>query len=168
MIGRHVQKHVDVVQGRAWVSTEVVGLPLAGVATDEQNVKAALDCADGGQAREVDRVARSGEPALLLALDIDFFKRVNDTYGHGAGDQVIRAVAHALLDCVRPMDLVARLGGDEFVVMLEGLDASPAEAASADAEASDEDKAKQRKPKREVIVPAAPQVLTAKVDRLTP
>src|SRR5688572_26624656 len=42
--------------------------------------------------REIDRVARSGEPALLLALDIDHFKRVNDTHGHAAGDQVIRAV----------------------------------------------------------------------------
>jgi diguanylate cyclase len=69
-------------------------------------------------AREVDRVARSGEPALLLMLDIDHFKRVNDTFGHAAGDQVLRAVATALLDCVRPMDLVARIGGEEFAIVL--------------------------------------------------
>jgi diguanylate cyclase (GGDEF)-like protein len=69
-------------------------------------------------AREVDRVARSGEPALLLTLDIDHFKKVNDTHGHGAGDQVIRAVASALVDCVRPMDLVARVGGEEFAIIL--------------------------------------------------
>ncbi len=68
--------------------------------------------------REVDRVARSGEPALLLTLDIDHFKRVNDSHGHAAGDQVIRAVAAALLDCVRPMDLVARIGGEEFAIIL--------------------------------------------------
>ncbi len=68
--------------------------------------------------REVDRVARSGEPALLLTLDIDYFKRVNDSHGHAAGDQVIRAVAAALLDCVRPMDLVARIGGEEFAIIL--------------------------------------------------
>jgi diguanylate cyclase (GGDEF)-like protein len=68
--------------------------------------------------REVDRVARSGEPALLLALDIDHFKRVNDTQGHAAGDQVIRAVAAALMDSVRPMDLVARVGGEEFAIIL--------------------------------------------------
>jgi diguanylate cyclase (GGDEF)-like protein len=69
-------------------------------------------------AREVDRVARSGEPALLLALDIDHFKRVNDTWGHAAGDQVLKCVALALLDSVRPMDLVARVGGEEFAIIL--------------------------------------------------
>jgi diguanylate cyclase (GGDEF)-like protein len=68
--------------------------------------------------REIDRVARSGEPALLLTLDIDHFKRVNDTFGHNAGDQVIKAVALALLDSVRPMDLVARVGGEEFAIIL--------------------------------------------------
>lgn len=69
-------------------------------------------------AREIDRVARSGEPALLLALDIDYFKRVNDTHGHNAGDEVIKAVATALPDSVRPMDLVARVGGEEFAIIL--------------------------------------------------
>ncbi|MDP1648330.1 MAG: GGDEF domain-containing protein [Rubrivivax sp.] len=69
-------------------------------------------------AREVDRVARSGEPALLLTLDIDHFKNVNDTWGHAAGDQVLKAVAIALLDSVRPMDLVARVGGEEFAIIL--------------------------------------------------
>lgn len=69
-------------------------------------------------AREIDRVARSGEPALLLALDIDHFKRVNDSWGHIAGDAVIKAVAAALIDSVRPMDLVARIGGEEFAIIL--------------------------------------------------
>ncbi|MCW5632379.1 MAG: GGDEF domain-containing protein [Rubrivivax sp.] len=69
-------------------------------------------------AREADRVARSGEPALLLVLDIDHFKRVNDTHGHAAGDEVIRTVALALVDSVRPMDLVARVGGEEFAIIL--------------------------------------------------
>ncbi|MDE2080405.1 MAG: GGDEF domain-containing protein [Burkholderiales bacterium] len=68
--------------------------------------------------REIDRVARSGEPALLLALDIDHFKRINDLRGHQAGDQVLKSVAAALLDSVRPMDLVARIGGEEFAIIL--------------------------------------------------
>ncbi|CAM3880421.1 GGDEF domain-containing protein [Roseateles saccharophilus] len=68
--------------------------------------------------REVDRVARSGEAALLLLLDIDHFKAVNDTHGHAAGDQVIRAVAYAIAQTVRPMGLVARVGGEEFAIIL--------------------------------------------------
>ncbi len=68
--------------------------------------------------REIDRVARSGEPALLLLLDIDHFKRVNDTHGHSVGDLVIQAVADALRDSVRPMDLPARVGGEEFAIVL--------------------------------------------------
>jgi diguanylate cyclase len=69
-------------------------------------------------ARELDRVARAGEPALLLMLDIDHFKRVNDSRGHVAGDLVIKSVAAALMQCVRPMDTVARVGGEEFAIAL--------------------------------------------------
>lgn len=69
-------------------------------------------------AREIDRVARAGEPALLLLLDLDHFKYVNDSYGHAAGDLVLKAVAEALLECVRPMDTVARIGGEEFAIVL--------------------------------------------------
>jgi diguanylate cyclase (GGDEF)-like protein len=68
--------------------------------------------------RELDRVARAGEPALLLVADIDHFKKVNDTYGHAAGDLVLKAVAGALQDSVRPMDTVARVGGEEFAIVL--------------------------------------------------
>ena len=69
-------------------------------------------------AREIDRVARVGESALVLMVDIDRFKSVNDTHGHAAGDLVIQFVAEALMDCVRPMDTVARFGGEEFAVIL--------------------------------------------------
>lgn len=68
--------------------------------------------------REVDRVARSGEPALLLMVDIDHFKAVNDSYGHVAGDMVIQAVARSIGQTVRPMDTVARVGGEEFAIIL--------------------------------------------------
>lgn len=67
---------------------------------------------------EIDRVARTGEAALLLMIDIDHFKRVNDMHGHPVGDQVLQAVAHAIRSCMRPMDTVARYGGEEFVVIL--------------------------------------------------
>jgi diguanylate cyclase (GGDEF)-like protein len=69
-------------------------------------------------ASEVDRVARAGEPALVLMIDIDHFKQVNDTYGHAAGDMVLKAVAQTLHDCIRPMDTLARFGGEEFAMIL--------------------------------------------------
>ena len=69
-------------------------------------------------AREIDRVARAGEPALVLMIDIDHFKKVNDTHGHPAGDLVLQAVARVLHDCIRPMDTVARFGGEEFAMIL--------------------------------------------------
>lgn len=70
------------------------------------------------QERAIDVVARSGEPALLLMLDIDHFKKINDTYGHLAGDKVLQAIAITLAKCLRPMDTVARYGGEEFAVIL--------------------------------------------------
>jgi len=68
--------------------------------------------------REIEMVARSGETALLLMLDIDHFKNVNDQHGHPAGDAVLQMVAKTLASCVRPMDTVARYGGEEFAIIL--------------------------------------------------
>ena len=73
---------------------------------------------EGALALEASRAARGGEPALLLLLDIDHFKRVNDTHGHSAGDAVLKVVARAIAEQVRPMDVVARIGGEEFGVIL--------------------------------------------------
>lgn len=78
--------------------------------------------------REIDGVARSGEPALLLMLDIDHFKSINDTHGHLVGDKVLQAVARCLSRCIRPMDSVARYGGEEFAVVLPNCLVSVGEA----------------------------------------
>ncbi len=69
-------------------------------------------------AREVARSRRTGEPLSLVVFDVDHFKRVNDTYGHQAGDDVLRRVAQVLAGAARDVDLVARYGGEEFTVIL--------------------------------------------------
>jgi diguanylate cyclase (GGDEF)-like protein len=67
------------------------------------------------------QAGRNGERAGLLFIDLDGFKLINDTYGHQAGDTVLKAVATRLSENVRSIDTVARLGGDEFIVVLNGL-----------------------------------------------
>ena len=65
--------------------------------------------------------AGQGARLAMLYLDLDRFKLVNDTYGHAAGDLVLKAIGARLRDVVRPTDAVARLGGDEFVIVLAGV-----------------------------------------------
>ncbi|WP_413897250.1 GGDEF domain-containing protein [Rhodoferax sp.] len=90
--------------------------PLTGLA-NRRHFRAVLE-------RAIDVVARSGESALLLMLDIDHFKKINDTYGHLAGDQVLQATGKCLAGCVRPMDTVARYGGEEFAVVMPNCQVS--------------------------------------------
>jgi diguanylate cyclase (GGDEF)-like protein len=67
---------------------------------------------------EIDRSLRHQEPLSVLMLDIDFFKRFNDTYGHATGDRVLQTVARAMKDALRTSDVCARHGGEEFAVLL--------------------------------------------------
>ncbi len=88
--------------------------PLTGVL----NRRAFLDRA----AQTVALARRYGHPLAVAAIDIDHFKRVNDTHGHGIGDQVIRRVAEITQAIARDTDLVARYGGEEFVVLVMEAD----------------------------------------------
>ncbi|GAB6068327.1 hypothetical protein JCM13664_16460 [Methylothermus subterraneus] len=71
---------------------------------------------------EIDRAARTGEPLACLFLDIDHFKRINDTYGHPTGDLVLAEVASQIRAQLRSQDVLARYGGEEFVALLSGAD----------------------------------------------
>jgi diguanylate cyclase len=69
---------------------------------------------------EINRWQRFGQPACLAVWDVDRFKKINDTYGHRAGDRVLGAIAECLSNRLRSTDFVARYGGEEFVMILPG------------------------------------------------
>ena len=69
-------------------------------------------------AQAVSRANRTGRPFSVMFVDLDWFKPVNDNYGHSVGDEVLKAVAQRMTACVRRSDTVARTGGDEFVIVL--------------------------------------------------
>ncbi|MBF0552578.1 MAG: GGDEF domain-containing protein, partial [Deltaproteobacteria bacterium] len=68
--------------------------------------------------REFSRTQRSGRPISVIMLDLDHFKRVNDTMGHAVGDQVLQVVSWRCLKNVRNIDIVGRYGGEEIVIVL--------------------------------------------------
>jgi len=71
--------------------------------------------------RELHRAERSGKPIALVMIDVDNFKRFNDTFGHDAGDFVLSTVARTLIENIRPSDLACRYGGEELAVVLSEI-----------------------------------------------
>ena len=74
---------------------------------------------------------RDGEPLAVLFLDLDDFKNVNDSVGHGTGDELLVAVAQRISSCIRQGDTAARLGGDEFAILMEDADLATAQEVAA-------------------------------------
>jgi diguanylate cyclase (GGDEF)-like protein len=71
--------------------------------------------------QELDRVRRDRQPLVIALIDLDHFKKINDTFGHQAGDEVLREVSARLMRGVRTYDAVGRYGGEELLMVLPGL-----------------------------------------------
>ena len=106
--------HAALTINNAHLQAEVARLASSDALTGLAN-RRQLDFALG---REVARTVRTKEPLSVALIDIDHFKDVNDTFGHVAGDEVLREVSGALARSVRDVDLVARYGGEEFAIVL--------------------------------------------------
>jgi len=70
----------------------------------------------------LERVLRTGGHSFIIIFDLDHFKRVNDTYGHQAGDEVLREIAKRVKKAVRPYDVFGRYGGEEFIILMSDID----------------------------------------------
>ncbi|MGB0695229.1 MAG: GGDEF domain-containing protein [Rhodospirillaceae bacterium] len=77
---------------------------------------------DDRMARQLELSERVGEPVVVMLLDLNGFKPINDTYGHDSGDRMLQAVSNALVSGIRERDVLARIGGDEFAFMSHGGD----------------------------------------------
>jgi diguanylate cyclase (GGDEF)-like protein len=113
-------------EANAAVTRELRGLNLrlegARLAAEEEAMTDPLTGLRNRRAADLflERLCNAGAPFGLLHLDLDYFKAVNDTLGHAAGDQVLAEVGHILRDQIRAEDCAARIGGDEFVIILSG------------------------------------------------
>jgi diguanylate cyclase (GGDEF)-like protein len=114
LLGRAVRYAVERKRGEAALAQQALHDPL----TSLPNRALFLDRLRGA----LDRSRRTGAPVAVLFLDVDGFKEINDTLGHGAGDRLLMVLGERFEGMLRPMDTVARFGGDEFTFLFEGLD----------------------------------------------
>ncbi len=80
--------------------------------------------------REATRSLRLNQPFSLISLDLDDLKKINDTFGHSAGDNAIKSVAQAIIKNARSVDIASRIGGEEFSIILPGIDSKGAKVAA--------------------------------------
>jgi two-component system, cell cycle response regulator len=113
---RFVELNAELNESRERLRVQALTDGLTGV----MNRRAVLDTLS----REISRAGRDGDPLTVGMMDIDFFKRVNDTFGHAAGDEVLKEVTRRSIDALRLSDSFGRFGGEEFLLIVPGADAN--------------------------------------------
>ncbi|MDO9519511.1 MAG: EAL domain-containing protein [Pseudohongiella sp.] len=113
----HIVLNIDDISERVETQAQMEKLAFYDPLTGLENRRLFRDRLDQG----LKRVRRSKKGMALLFLDLDQFKRINDTLGHDAGDELLCVVAQRLRSCVREEDIVSRLGGDEFTILLADI-----------------------------------------------
>ena len=108
--------HAALAMHKAWLHQQVEILATVDELTKVANRRAF----DETLRRELERAGRRGDDVALVMVDVDHFKRLNDSYGHQAGDKVLRAIADSLKTVCRDFDTIARYGGEEFAVIFPG------------------------------------------------
>lgn len=131
MIERFVSQ-ASLALANAWLLEQVRQLASTDALTGVPNRRSF----DDALRREMTRAERRGEPLAVALIDIDHFKKLNDTYGHQTGDVALQRVAAALAGAIRPGDMVARYGGEEFVLVLPSTGGREAEAVAERARAA--------------------------------
>lgn len=118
----HLTEHLSSAKDTIQVQAELLESQMSDALTDPLTQIANRRAWDHELQRRLAEWRRSKRPLSLIMMDVDHFKQFNDTYGHQAGDEVLRSVAAILHKSMRDVDLVARYGGEEFSVVLPGTD----------------------------------------------
>lgn len=117
----HLRKRLDEVESSLQCKSEELQSYMTEARTDALTGLPNRRALDDELNRRMSAYRRQGTPLGVLLVDVDRFKNVNDTYGHHAGDQVLKDVAQALREAVRECDLLARYGGEEFAILAAGV-----------------------------------------------